>query len=157
MKKVLIIIAALVIFIGIVYANNVYDHQVKQEVVLNEHTRRDYFNYPTPVFINYRRDDASIDSALFKEAEAARAVFERAEKNYNAPYKLTTSYNHYTIEDFGTAREIDSIKCIRYNEMLNLRSFYDTKDSLIEVVKDKEEAAKDFAEKELERLNKSCK
>ncbi len=100
-----------------------------------------------------RKNDGSIDSVALKywdvynkkEAEHHRRLF--------APYKLTTTYNNHEVVDYGDAKYIDSIKCIRFNFMLRERVNYDKKDSIAIVVKAMEEKAIEDKKNELERLN----
>lgn len=64
------------------------------------------------------------------------------EKRYTRPYKLTTEYKGICLIDYGTFKEIDSLKCIRFKEVE--RQVF---------VRDSLEAV---SENELLILNKSC-
>lgn len=75
-------------------------------------------------------------------------------------YRLTTSYNDYSVTDVGIAENIKKIKCQRYNE---IKKQYNDKlalDKRIELSRKKAEvkAKREEAnqEKILKELNKSC-
>jgi len=140
--------------------NNIYDHQVRQEVVANEHDIYDMSNryYEMTPMISYRKDDGNIDSIVKKMWDESFARQREADRIWNAPYKLITSYNHHEVVVYGDAKYIDSVKCIHYQVMMKCRSKYDTQDSLVVVAKEKEAQAIEDKENELDRLNeKTCK
>lgn len=77
--------------------------------------------------------------------------FEEYEKlireKHNAPYKLTTSYKElHIVIDYGTFKEIDSIKVIRYGEM-KLKA---------DKMEHELEEANNRKKNELKLLNKPC-
>ncbi len=122
----------------IVYVKYQYDHPVTQEVVANEHSHVDmtyrYYDSSLPtLFYSYRRNDGSIDSVEYKEFKTAMDIQTARDRIWNAPFKLITRYKSNVKEDVGDAKYIDSIKCIRFNEMLKKMAYYDREDSLFEI------------------------
>lgn len=79
------------------------------------------------------------------------AEFRRIE---NAEYMLITSYKDSTNRDFGDFHYIDSIKCIRYNQMLTRAPHIDTLEIEVENLRKR---IGNQRKEELEKLNKSCK
>lgn len=87
------------------------------------------------------------DSALRKEEDLAYAEFYRVS---DSKYMLTTSNNWETKHDYGDFKYIDSIKCIRFNQMTKDIAIHKTEDSLALEYKRLEK-------NELKSLNTSCK
>lgn len=75
-----------------------------------------------------------------------------------SPYVLLTEYNELITVDFGTFKEIDSLKCIRYQEMTKYKDYIYLNCALQQHISflatDK---VLDKTSKELELLNKPCK
>ncbi len=148
LRKVIgVFILAILIFFSIVYLNKVYDHQVRQEVTVNNYSDHRYDYYPTPRFFN-ETDSVGLARYTREMRIHDKCVF--------SPYKLTTTYNHHSVTDYGDAKEIDSLKCIRYNEMVVDKAEYDAMDIANEKQIEEFDKAEEAKEAELDKLNKSC-
>lgn len=126
--------------------------RIEQEVTENKHDIR-MIAYDTPCFFPmsiYSRIGDSTQcyhvNVKIKEDSVRR---EKLMIDFNAPYILTTTYKDETIIDYGSYREIDSLKCIRYNEMLLTKIIVD---SLLIA----EQNIIERTNTELKSLNKSC-
>lgn len=97
--------------------------------------------------------DVSTIGLSDKSRDSIYQVWDNAMKPYTRPYKLTTTYKGHDRVDYGTAREIDSIKCIRYHEMIKWVAKMDSIDNAETLAIEKAERDK---KAELERLNKKC-
>ncbi len=81
--------------------------------------------------------------------------------NIDKPYRLKTSYKNEIVYDYGTFKYIDSLKCIRYNQMEKRIPLIDSlelaEERFKKIIVDERKKGEDAREKELELLNKSCK
>lgn len=148
-----IFILGALLFMVSIYLNGVYDHQIKQEVTVNnilDH-RFEINTYPFP--FKMRKDNGTIDSVELLEYKKIMVL---RDKRLYSPYKLITTYNHHSVTDYGNAKDIDSIKCIRYNEMVVDKAKYDAMDIASKKQQEEIEKAEQDKESELDRLNKSC-
>lgn len=143
--------------------NGMYDHQIRQKVTENrlydhrwEMSLNASLSERLAISKPILKSDGNIDSIALQEHQYWNRIRDARDKKITAPYKLITSYNHYEIIDYGTAREIDSIKCIRYHEMVNKKTMYDNLDKACKEANKKEEEAQEIKEAELDRLNQSC-
>lgn len=96
--------------------------------------------------------DALNVSDYYTAKNSADAIAE-SKRIENAEYMLITSYKDSTNRDFGDFHYIDSIKCIRYNQMLTRAPFIDTLEVKTE---NQRKRIENQRKEELEKLNKSC-
>lgn len=111
--------------------------------------------------MSYELAEISIDYLGLKEADSLVEVRRQIEKEkqkriedslrilFKKPYMLVTKYKTETRVDFGTFKEIETIKCSVYQEML-------LKAKRIDSIEAKRELDAKQTAKELEILNKPC-
>lgn len=97
--------------------------------------------------ISFEKEISRIDS-IYTVLELKRNNLSKAD------YILHTSYKDTVYVDLGNFHYIDSIKCIRYSQMLSRVPHIDTLEVKTE---DQRKRIEDQRKKELEKLNKSCK
>ena len=122
----------LVVIFGI-KCYNIYniDKIVNQEVVENKDLYE--VNYCNCLFITRTKHEAD---SLYK------AKCKEVNLELNKPYKMITSFRDTSMVDYGTFRELDSVKCIRKAQM--------------ERVKQRRIIQEGNKEKELKLLNSPC-
>lgn len=97
--------------------------------------------------ISFEKEISRIDS-IYTVLELKRNNLSKAD------YILHTSYKDTVYVDLGNFHYIDSIKCIRYNQMLRRMPHID---ALGIKVENQRKRIENQRKEELERLNKSCR
>ncbi len=130
------------------------EHIIEQEVMENT---RNFNGEVNDIYDEYKlqlfQTLKTLDKQKYNEDSIVKSINEICDKkmkNLEKPFKLITSYKMLLLIDYGTYKEIDSLKCIRYAEMVIKKQYVD---SVYEAYK----RASELKENQLKSLNKPCK
>jgi len=130
LASILLIIVILLVVFGVFSTKPNIKPNIKQIVIVNDTNSNTI--YSNEVYNGYTVNN-------YEDLVNYFEIMDSLEMVYNKPFKMVTEYHGITLIDYGTFKELDSIKCIRYHEM---------------ELKIKEQ---EIVEKQLEDLNKPCK
>lgn len=110
-----IMLVVLAIGVGVFYKMIVHFNTpvIEQKVVDNLLTPNYGADY-TSVYVYDDKGNISFDSTIDYKNQQNQIKYTNG---LSKPYRLTTSYKDTSYTDYGTFREIDSIKCIRFSQM----------------------------------------
>ena len=140
------IIGIIIAFLSGKYYEGAFSVQQNVEVNKPDYTSIVYRSFRIAPLPPLFFDNDSVNDVLEAQYQKDLAEYNKRcdleDREFTRPYKLTTRYQRETIVDYGTAKEIDSLKCLRIAEIK--RKVF-VRDSIAEV-----------QDNELEQLNKSC-